>query len=804
MRAETSWPRRGRAYWTAAVIATLIVVSCSISALRWWNRPFPGFFLWENGFVPAVGDSDWSGAAAGVPYQWRLVAVDGQPLAGAAAAYRAAAAVPLGTALHYTFVSPRGAPLTLAVPTMRLVPVEFLLTLGNYLAVGAVLTLLGFVVYFLRPDAPGARAMLAAGATWGLYLVTAADIFGPAWLRPLCLVLQALGPVTLVHLALTFPVERAALRRSWLLPGLYLAGLAVGIADNLAFHRAFAVLLAVDRFNSIALIASGVLLIASLADALRHPPSAAARQRTKIAALGGVAAFAIPVAGFVAYYLLGVRFPLNFTTFSMLLFPLAIGYAIVQHDLFEVDAIIRRAVAWAILSGFIVGAYLAGIGALDVLFGGGNRVAQVLFLLAIAALINPLRERVQAGVDALFARRRYDYRGTVTDVSASLARLLDRDAIVAQLLDTITATMQVDFGAVWLRDGDGGYRRYAQAGSGVAANSPDELRREAPLPRQLEVSPQQLWTDEGAAFGEPIAASVVGLGASLIVPIAFQGTARGFLALGRKASGYYFSGEDRGLLQTLASQAAVALENAASYRALERVNEELRGAQAQLIQAERFAAIGEVSAAVAHGIRNPLAGIKAAARVAGLEIDAAHPAHETIADIIGESNRLEARIKALLDFARPFEPHRAPCRVEALIDEARHALRAQIAAASLHIATEIEPGLPAVSLDPGQIVEVLLVLVANAIEVMPNGGELGIRARREDAAHLRLEVSDSGPGIAPAQQARLFQLFATTKPSGNGLGLAMAKKIVERHGGTIAADSAPGAGTCFRVVLPIG
>jgi len=642
--------------------------------------------------------------------------------------------------------------------------------------------------------------MLAAGATWGLYLVTAADIFGPGWFRPLCLLLQALGPVTLVHLALTFPVERAALRRRWLLPALYLAALGVGLVDNLVFHRAFAVLLAIDRFNSIALIGGGVLLIACLADALRHPVSAAARQRTKIAALGGVAAFAMPVAGFVAYYVLGVAFPLNFTTFSMLLFPLAVSYAIVQHDLFEVDRIIRRTVAWAILSALIVALYLLGAAALDVVFGSGDRRAQVLLLLALVALINPLRDRVQGAVDALFARQGYDYRGTVTRVSASLARLLDRDAIVTRLLETITEAMQVDFGAVWLRDANGGYTRYAQAGSRAADALPAQLAAAAPLVREIEAAP--LVTEEGSAPGDPIAAAVSALGASLLVPIAFQGRPRGFLAIGRKASGQFFSGEDRGLLQTLASQAAVALENAASYRALEHTNEELRSTQAQLIQAERFAAIGEVSAAVAHGIRNPLAGIKAAARVAGLEVGAEHAAHETIEDIIGESNRLEARIRALLDFAKPFEPQRGSCQVEELIDEALGGLRSQIAAAAIRVATDVEPALPPASLDRAQIVEVLLVLLGNAVEAMPSGGELTVRARRDGTEQLRLEVCDSGPGIAPGQQARLFQLFATTKPSGNGLGLAMAKKIVERHGGTIAAHSTPGTGTCFTIVVP--
>ncbi|MDX2171344.1 MAG: HAMP domain-containing sensor histidine kinase [Deltaproteobacteria bacterium] len=209
-----------------------------------------------------------------------------------------------------------------------------------------------------------------------------------------------------------------------------------------------------------------------------------------------------------------------------------------------------------------------------------------------------------------------------------------------------------------------------------------------------------------------------------------------------------------------------------------------------------------MSAAVAHGIRNPLAGIKAAARVAALEVGADHPVHETIDDIVGESNRLEARIKALLDFARPFEPHPADCGVRAVIDEAVHALRAQVEANGIRVAIGADAALTA-RFDRGQIVEVLLVLIANAVEAMPHGGTLAITAGAEAGA-VWIEVRDSGAGIAPHQQARLFQLFATTKPTGTGLGLAVAKKIVERHGGRIAVASQPGAGSVFRIELPRG
>jgi hypothetical protein len=559
-----------------------VVLICTVNSFGWLNRAFPGFFLWENLFVPAVADTDWTGYQAGVPYRSRLLAVDGAPVHSASEAYRAAERAPEGTPLRFEFALPDGRTTTLPVPTMRLTVAEYFWTLGNYLVVGILLTALGFVVYYLRPDAPGARAMLAACSTWGLYLVTSADIFGPAWFRPLCLVLQALGPMTLVHLAVTFPIERlAGLNRRWLLPLLYAAGLAIGVVHNLAFAHSFRLLLAIDRLNSIALVAGGILLIASLADAFLRPPTAAVRQRTKIAALGGVTAFVLPVAGFFAYYLVGLSFPLNFVTFSILLFPVAIGYAIVQHDLFEVDAIIRRTVAWAILTALLVAIYLSGVGLLDALFAGrGGRVAQVLFLIAVVALVNPLRDRVQAGVDRLFARERYDYRATVARVSSSLARLLDVDAIVAQILSTLTTAMRVDFGAVWRRDESGAYRLYARAGSRVAGALTQQLATTDVLVQRVNAEPESVITDEAAQRDTALAAAFAALYATLVVPIAFERRAVGFIVLGMKESGRFYSGEDRGLLQTLASQAAMALENARSYRVLEHTNEELRSTQA--------------------------------------------------------------------------------------------------------------------------------------------------------------------------------------------------------------------------------
>ncbi len=233
-------------------------------------------------------------------------------------------------------------------------------------------------------------------------------------------------------------------------------------------------------------------------------------------------------------------------------------------------------------------------------------------------------------------------------------------------------------------------------------------------------------------------------------------------------------------------------------------NEQLVSAQARLIEAERFAAIGELSAAVAHGIRNPVAGIKVAAQLASLELPPEHPLRQNIDDIIGEADKLEARILTLLNFAKPFEPHPHPCRVDRIVAATIASVHNHAESRGIALVVDVPDDLPDVVLDEAQIEQVLLDLVANAVDATRSGGRVTIAAGpSDDGRRLRITISDTGTGITPANLERVFKLFFTTKPSGTGFGLAVAKKIVERHGGTIGLASEVGKGTRVTIDLPL-
>ena len=231
---------------------------------------------------------------------------------------------------------------------------------------------------------------------------------------------------------------------------------------------------------------------------------------------------------------------------------------------------------------------------------------------------------------------------------------------------------------------------------------------------------------------------------------------------------------------------------------LGRANTELRALQDQLVAAERLAAFGEVTAAVAHGLGNPLAAIRASAQVALL--DAEGPVREQLLQIVADTDRLRARMRALLDLGRPVESRTVPAALDAAVRSALGPIRTRAAAQGVELDVRIPPDLPKVRLDPARFEEALLCLAGNALDAMPAGGTLRLAAGPVDAG-VELWVEDTGPGMPAAALARAFEPFFTTKTGGTGLGLALARKLLEATGARLDLQSGS-AGTRATIVLP--
>ena len=240
-------------------------------------------------------------------------------------------------------------------------------------------------------------------------------------------------------------------------------------------------------------------------------------------------------------------------------------------------------------------------------------------------------------------------------------------------------------------------------------------------------------------------------------------------------------------------------------RAFAQMTERLRQSHAQLIQSEKLASIGQMAAAVAHGLRNPLASLRAAAQLARHRVDAP-AAREQLNAIVEQVDRLDLRITHLLAFSRPTPFHPLRESVRQLVEGALGGVSQLLRERRVELAVSFPPTLPDVRVDPMRLEQTLTEIVSNALDAMPDGGQLSIDGRREPndtgTDGVTVAITDSGKGIPPEVLANVCEPFFTTRAEGTGLGLAIAKRYVEETGGRLSISSVVGQGTTVRIWLP--
>ena len=230
-----------------------------------------------------------------------------------------------------------------------------------------------------------------------------------------------------------------------------------------------------------------------------------------------------------------------------------------------------------------------------------------------------------------------------------------------------------------------------------------------------------------------------------------------------------------------------------------RADQTIRSQQRQLVEGETLAAIGEMSSAVAHGLRNPLASIRSSAEL--LREDPTL-VHEASGDIVEQSDRLEAWINQLLSYSRPLDGPVAPVTLQPLVAQCLADFERELQRRRIRGQAELPSGLPAVHGDALLLGQVLRSVLANAIEALGQDGRIVVRGQRDTASEgVCLSVEDNGPGMTDAQLARVGKPFFTTKTRGLGIGLALARRVLERFGGRIEIESRAGAGTVVRLHL---
>jgi PAS domain S-box-containing protein len=225
--------------------------------------------------------------------------------------------------------------------------------------------------------------------------------------------------------------------------------------------------------------------------------------------------------------------------------------------------------------------------------------------------------------------------------------------------------------------------------------------------------------------------------------------------------------------------------------------------------AERLAHLGELSAVVAHEIRNPLTGIRTTIQFLGTKLERTHPLHGSLADIISELDRIEKIITDLLVLGRPPRGERVPTDINALLEKGLDRILASIEDAGFTVKRELSTDLPLVEVDEATVLQVFSNMLSNAVEAMQGTEEPTLKVssalRRYRVKRPTVEVSfaDTGCGIPPDVKDRIFDPFFTMKTMGTGLGLPLSLQIMKDHGGTIHVRNRQQGGTIFKLQFPV-
>lgn len=259
-----------------------------------------------------------------------------------------------------------------------------------------------------------------------------------------------------------------------------------------------------------------------------------------------------------------------------------------------------------------------------------------------------------------------------------------------------------------------------------------------------------------------------------------------------------FLNEERILIDTVAGELAIIIERRQSQMERNLLQEQLR-------HADRLATIGQLAAGVAHELNEPLGGILGFAQLAQKNPELPASVSNDIKKIINASLYAREIIKKLMVFARQLPPQKMKVNLNQVAEEGLYFLEARCSKGGIEIIRQYAEGLPEIVADPSQLHQVLINLVVNAVQAMPQGGALTIKTERRDG-HVALVVEDTGIGMSADVLRKIFVPFFTTKDlhEGTGLGLSVVHGIVSSHDGTIKVESRPGAGSRFEVELPVG
>ncbi len=656
-----------------------------------------------------------------------------------------------------------------------------------------------------------------------MFFLRWAEAFGTSWWERVAVASGALVPPAALAFFLEFlgvarrPARRA--RNAMLLGSL--TGVAVAVTPLVEVKVAKLVV-------AVYVVGGLVTVLSVLWGKMVASPTRIERARLLYLFIGAL--FAILLSAFDMFPRLGLPYPLEgLGSISLTIFMFFLSQTLQRHRLLDLHEFLGKIVvvtALGLVLVMIYGGLVSWVGNRPELFYFNTVVASFVIL----SLFEPLREKVEEWVVATLFHERYELVRALQKLRDRTGNVIDPAGLAAVVLDGLVETSRVTHTSLWLvADDRPGYRLLdfrgpppipllepATARALLAASSSGQKaillenidRRIAELRVLLPPGPSEHETRSGrgapAAIAEELKrlsdarSAMAAMKAGISMPLLAGERVVGFLACWDERVPEAFASDEIAALLEVADRCALVIENSKLYQ--------------QMKERDRLAAIGEMSAGLAHEIRNPLAAIKGAAQYLDPK-KLADDDREFLEIMIEEVNRLDGVVTAFLDYSRPLKSSLAPTSVNEVLERTFKLLEAQ-APKDVVVSLELAEWLPRVQADAEQLKQVFLNLALNAFQAMPDGGRLQVStrvardelafwregARRADVVEIRFR--DTGPGIPEDARENVFVPFYTTKEKGTGLGLAICQRIVRSHLGSITVRSPPGAGAELLVSLP--
>jgi len=569
--------RTSRIAFIAMIIGSLVITTiCLVNALKWVNKPFPGFLLNERMVVAPVGQYHWTGTRGGLRYPDKILTANGKAVSSMKELEDVLDTVQYDESIIYT-VEREGRIFETWIAKMRFSLPDLFMIFGALMIAGIAFLLIGLIVFIMKPGTRVSWIFLIACLFLSMWSITIFDMQSThyGFIR-FYLLASVFFPAAFIHFSFYFPEPRRfVVNHPRIQYWPYIVGLAITVPMEVIYPESgFAI------FYSLALvymILAALLLLEPVTFAYFRPTSVLARQRSKVVLLGAAIAFPIPAVAYFSQLLfgsfLGLRIQTNFLALILLCFPASIAYAVARHNLFDVDVYIKRAVGYVIMTAIIVGAYALVSVSFNLLVGqyevAQSKAFPILFTLGVILVFNPLRNRVQVFVDTIFFRKEYDYGGIVEKIGDAIASLLDLGQVLKRLTGAFVEDMFVNTACVvLLNPAAAEYRVQLAEGERKTDIEGKVFNRDKPLMKILEEQKQVITKYD--VLEDPKYSEISGecvtdfeaLNASLVVPLVFKDRVIGLLSMGEKKSGKFFNREDIDLMHVLANQGAVAIENA--------------------------------------------------------------------------------------------------------------------------------------------------------------------------------------------------------------------------------------------------